>query len=490
MQAYQYILWKQCYTLIHTIGLPEELEIVIKDLWALRLQLLKVKVDATPDQETIFSSQLPVSNNEAEDDFRAQKHVLDKAMPSLIDSLGLCYLGMVLLRLPVTMGDLHHWAVREDIPFVRAIRIVPAIIREKLPSEYLLMLDTTAPLERDQVGLAVHNLGLYYRHHFAVILPPLNAPLLIFKYIKDLALPTSLFPTVQNMAALIDIDFSFPAPGRYISTSASPETSLISLLVIAVKFYHPFDSRQRYVLSLNDCAALQINWSQWTEALKEHESRLHARTHLARGTEMHVDEEDAMQMSDGQLDDYLDWYERTWIDEDRARHKSRSLDEDFRRWFPTGRQDGSSPASHDFGEDSRTEKQSIRQFSDRVIQAMLVRDVLSEEEEEGSSEDVNRIGSHYKRYRSREELPVDALAFHEAVATASGMKLQTLLKAVLQIESKLINLRRSLPKERHLDGMIRQPSPPVHRDAVRGNNADETEIDDTQDGDSESSRSR
>lgn len=490
MQAYQFILWKQCYTLIHTIGLPEELEIVIKDLWALRLQLLKVKVDATPDQETIFSSQLPVGDNETEDDFRAQRHVLDKAMPSLIDSLGLCYLGMILLRLPVTVGDLHHWAVREDIPFVRAIRIVPAIIKEKLPSEYLLMLDTTAPLERDQVGLAVHNLGLYYRHHFAVSLPPLNGPLLIIKYINDLALPISLFPTVQNMAGLIDIDFHFPAPGRYISTSSSPETSLISLLVIAVKFYHPFDSRQRYVLSLNDCAAVQINWSQWTEALNEHKSRLHARTHLARGTEMHVDEEDAMQMSDGQLDDYLDWYERTWIDEDRARHKSRPLDEDFRRWFPTGRQDGSSPASHGFGEDSRTEKQSIRQFSDQVIGAMLVRDVLSEEEEEGASEDVNRIGSHYKRYRSLEELPVDALAFHEAVATASGMKLQTLLKAVLQIESKLINLRRSLPKERHLDGMIRQPSPPVHRDAVGGNNADETEIDDTQDGDSESSRSR
>ena len=94
LQAYQLILWKQCYTLIHTIGFPEELEIVVKDLWALRLQLLKVKVDATPDQGTIFSSQLPVGESEEEEDEinRARSYVLDKAMPSLIDSLGLCYL--------------------------------------------------------------------------------------------------------------------------------------------------------------------------------------------------------------------------------------------------------------------------------------------------------------------------------------------------------------------------------------------------------------
>ena len=367
---------------------------------------------------------------------------------------------------------------------------MPAIIREKLPSEYVLMLDTTAPLELDQVGMAVHNLGLYYRHHFAVILPPLNVLPLLFKHIKELALPISLFSTVQDMAALVNIDFHFPAPGRYISTSSSPETSLISLLVIAVKFYHPFDDWQRSVTSLNDCAALRINWSQWTEALKKHESRIHAPTNLTRGTEMHVKEEDAMQMSDEQLDDYLDWYERTWIDEDRARHKIRPLDEDFRRWFPTGRQDGSSPASHDFGEDSKTKQRSISQFSEDVIQAMLIRSVLSEKEGQDWSERVNRIGSHYRRYRSSEELPVDALAFHEAVASAGGMKLQTLLKAVLQVESKLINLRRSLPRERHQGGMIRQPSPPVQRDAVGRNNADETEIDATQDEDSASSRSR
>lgn len=34
-------------------------------------------------------------------------------------------------------------AVREDIPYVRAIRIVPAAMKHKLPAEYFEALDTT-----------------------------------------------------------------------------------------------------------------------------------------------------------------------------------------------------------------------------------------------------------------------------------------------------------------------------------------------------------
>lgn len=420
---------------------------MVKDLWALRLQLLKDKVDATPNEETIFSSQLPAYESEVEDpDDRMHKQVLDKAMPSLIDSLGLCYLGMVLLRLPVSLGDLHRWAVREDVPFIRAIRFVPAIIKEKLPSEFLLVLDTTSALEPDQLGKAVHNLGLFYRHHFAISLPPLNAPLLLFKHIKDLALPASLLPMVQDTAGLLAIDFTFPKSGRRLLISSSPETSLIGLLVVATKFHHPFDSLRRSVTSLNDLAVLQINWSKWTQAQANHQLRIHAGSHLVRGSEMHVSEKDAMQFSDEQVDDYLDWYERTWIDEDRARHKFRPLDEDFRKWFPTGRQDGSLPAQYDFGKQSRKEQESAQQLLEDVTQALVLRDVVSAKEEQNSSTEVKRMGSSYRRYRSTEELTEDALAFHEAAANAVGMKLETLLQAVLQIEQRLINWRTSQRK--------------------------------------------
>ena len=84
---------------------------MVKDLWALRLQLLKSKTDATSDEDTGFSSQLQ-SETESEDKIEADGRkwkVRGKDMPSLIESLGLCYLGTILLRLPVSIGEMHRY---------------------------------------------------------------------------------------------------------------------------------------------------------------------------------------------------------------------------------------------------------------------------------------------------------------------------------------------------------------------------------------------
>lgn len=441
LQAYQFILWKQCYAFIHTVGIPADLENVVKDLWALRLQLLKDKTDATFHEDVVFSSQAAMVEGEQEDDREKHKKMLNHTMPSLVDSLGLCYIAMTMLRLPVSVGDLHRWAVREDVPFIRAIRLVPPTIKQKLPSEYLRPLDTTTTLEPDQLREAINNLGLFYKHHFAISLPSLNAPLMLFKYIRDLSLPISLFSIVQRMAALLEFDFSYSRLTRYQRVHSYPEMSLIGLLVIAVKLYHPFDGLPRVVTSLNDPAVLHINWSRWMEAHRDHEYRIQAGAQLVRGSEIYVSEEDVMQMSGDQLDDYLDWYERTWIDEDRARHKTRPLDEDFRKWFPTGRQDGSAAVNYDFTEQRQKEHQSAQRLAMDVIQALELRAAINQDEGDKSGLQEIRIGDHYNRYKSYEDLTANALAFHEASAIVVGSKLETLLRTVLQIEEKLMNWR-------------------------------------------------
>ena len=109
LQSYQLILWKQCHALINTVGLPAELENVVKDLWALRLQLLSDRVDPNSEGNMIFSSQ-PESEKEAEGglDGRREWKVRGKEMPMLIETLGLCYMGMILLRLPVSLGEVYR----------------------------------------------------------------------------------------------------------------------------------------------------------------------------------------------------------------------------------------------------------------------------------------------------------------------------------------------------------------------------------------------
>ena len=113
LQSYQLILWKQCYALIHTIGLPAELESVVKDLWALRLQLLKDKADAESESNTMFSSQ-PETEFEVESEYNSGRRdwkIKLKTMPTLVESLGICYLGLILLRLPISIKDIHGYLV-------------------------------------------------------------------------------------------------------------------------------------------------------------------------------------------------------------------------------------------------------------------------------------------------------------------------------------------------------------------------------------------
>ena len=38
---------------------------------------------------------------------------------------------------------ISSWAVREDIPFIRAVRFIPIAMKQRLPAQYLRALDTT-----------------------------------------------------------------------------------------------------------------------------------------------------------------------------------------------------------------------------------------------------------------------------------------------------------------------------------------------------------
>lgn len=83
----------------------------------------------------------------------------------------------------------------------------------------------------------------------------------------------------------------------------------MSLIVIATKLSHPFDDIVRHPESETDPTIVKINWDKWQEIMidKSHEG-------LKRSEEIHVKDTDVASMDDKEMDDYLDWYQRTWID--------------------------------------------------------------------------------------------------------------------------------------------------------------------------------
>ena len=74
---------------------------------------MKEKANATSDEDTVFSSQ-PVSDTDTGHDEEGDGQlwkVKAKKLPTLVESLALLYMGVVLLRLPVSMGDIHWYMI-------------------------------------------------------------------------------------------------------------------------------------------------------------------------------------------------------------------------------------------------------------------------------------------------------------------------------------------------------------------------------------------
>lgn len=131
LQCYQLILWKQCFWLVNVKGFPKELETVVRDLWGLRLGVVhdrKATAGIAGDQ---FSSVGFSSTSEAEMtdsdgksliSTRSRRSDIEKEkLPKLVETLALCYLGTLLMRLPTSMGEIYAWAAREEIVFTRAV---------------------------------------------------------------------------------------------------------------------------------------------------------------------------------------------------------------------------------------------------------------------------------------------------------------------------------------------------------------------------------
>lgn len=119
-----------------------------------------------------------------------------------------------------------------------------------------------------------------------------------------------IYAAAQRLAKLLSFDYSWPhTRGRH-RVDAYPETKMISLIVIATKLAHPFDDIIRVPETMIDSSALRLDWEAWQQIMTEEPTKA-----FRKGEEAKVTEMDALTMSEKKLDDYLDWYQRTWIDD-------------------------------------------------------------------------------------------------------------------------------------------------------------------------------
>jgi RNA polymerase I-specific transcription initiation factor RRN7 len=448
LKCLQLTLQQQVWFMVQDRGLPAELETVVFDLWALRIAQLRDKIasadqDADSEAESQVFSTIESKDLETTDDEqgtgptrKSREAKLDGA-PNLYDCLALCYLGISTMRLPVTPGDMYAWVTDGKMTYRRAIKLVPLTMRDRLPAAYRVALDPRTMMGYKRFYSTLSNLQISFAKDYGIIWPPINAPVLLFRYLKELALPLELYDATLRLADLIGYDFAFHYDNsRQLGIRDHPEAQIAACLVVCTKLFYPFDKTKRYPISSSEPAATAINWKQWSKATKAAKATQRTRTDNKGFTTKELTQlkEDAiLDMQPEQLDQYLDFYTATFLDDAETERRE---DNDFRRvlhgLFPIESSEQRPPVQLSDGIPHEAQMETVRTVQ-ATVQPRQARDAKTE---------VLRPGQLYTVWRKEEHVPQRAKKLYDEVARVGGLSMEMLVSAVALTEARVEKWKR------------------------------------------------
>lgn len=254
-----------------------------------------------------------------------------------------------------------------------------------------------------------------------------------------------MYDTVKTLQKLIDFDFKYPSALQSNRSRVSlnlPEVRLVVLLVISTKLIFPFDDMDRYAASHREPAAQTMDWSKWEHGQKWFENlSLAEDDKLDKETLIQLNDHDVFQMDPDQLDQYMDWYESSWLDSYRGKNPVADL-------FSTSRP---GPQTQRVGEpDSDKAPADPNVALQRVLRSVMV---ALGPAPVNSSEDADHIrpGSWYRRYRWESQLPETAHRFYQIAADLAAISLPTLVRAVSVTEWRISKWLEDQRREAYME---------------------------------------
>jgi RNA polymerase I-specific transcription initiation factor RRN7 len=452
LKSLQLILRHQLWYLIKEKGLPEELELISLDLWALRIAQFgdRIASDSRTDsqsQSQVFST-LETDDDEIDDargTVRTAKGRDKKlsSVPNLLDTLALCYLGILTLRLPITPGDIYRWATEEKLAYRGAIKLLPLPMRDRLPPSYHATLNPNALLKYKRFYAVVTDLQVSFTNDHKILWPPLNHRLLIFRYLKELALPLEVYDYTLRLSKLLGYDFVLHQDGnKRLGVRHLPEAQLAGCLVFCVGLLYPFDGEKRHPYLASEPTSAVMNWSHWLEQVQAAKAVPEGGNgRFTIENLISLEEKDAFEMASEQLDQYLDFYADTFLDNAEVQ-RTKDTD-DFRNaiynMFPTEGASITAPNTWVAEVPNKAGLETVRAVHSSMQPRLAIPD-----DEVGTG--VLRPGQSYQGYKKERDLPEPAKAFYEGVAKLAGLSMDMLMLAVLSTEARIEKWRRKQRK--------------------------------------------
>lgn len=226
-----------------------------------------------------------------------------------------------------------------------------------------------------------------------------------------------------------------------------PEVLLISLIVVSVKLLYPLDGIERPPRSHEDPRSTKVDWTQWQQVMRNDTSE--ASPNLLRGEEYKVTSEDVLSMDTTKLDDFMDWFEKTWIRDDEPKSKFMFnyflnlavltpflAAERIRQPFQgQGRLTDASKPNKLPNEDKDIER--LRSRYAELNGSMGVVEPMPDPEDPENEKKEKQPRDFLPVWRTQEDLPDAAMALYSKAAELASIPLSTLIRGTVQVERRL-----------------------------------------------------
>lgn len=241
-----------------------------------------------------------------------------------------------------------------------------------------------------------------------------------------------MYEIIQTLQKLLGFTFEYPEylnDDKRIESLQLPEIQMMVLIVIATKLLFPFDNIPRNPATDLEPTAQGIDWQEWVRAQQQFDSHKHREGKIGTEKAIQVSKADISRMEPHQLDEYLDWYEKDWLDTTKDPHELAEM-------FAPSETDTQTPPRRDSGAERSTftdEDRELDALLRKVTESILSVPIVPDQE----GEIVARPGMWYRRYRRVSALPTEARPFYEIAAKLAGVSLHKLVRAVSAAEWRL-----------------------------------------------------
>ncbi|KAG6041670.1 hypothetical protein E4U41_002944 [Claviceps citrina] len=435
LEAVQLLLRKQVEFLVRKKGHKVELETVVRDLWDLRIRGYGASFqdnDLSESEPETFSSQpvaagsgVNLSWNSAS---RAQswdpERGIDWPLPRLPETIALCYLGCLLLKIPTRLADLQNWVLYEAMPYTRAYMELPVEMQRRMPTAYAhaLKLPMALGLRGHDLCQTVMDAALSYKLNYEMTFPEMNFFPMLVQYTKELALPVEVISFTKRLVATLNYSFQFPAIKAKIFPFDHPELRLVAFLAVSTKLCFPLHRGQYSSLASLRHPMPRFDWERWKTGYTENRAKFRSRF-SERPSFEDLTPEKITNLEDEEFDALVAYLKVTI---------GQNTDNTITTFFPM--------------EPDSTPQPCVSQVTSYEIEK-AAHDVLTEAVIADNNTSTSRGVGRYEAFRAVQDLSETASMLFKAAGDAAGVPTDMLVQAIYKLEQYMIWWQRNQPAE-------------------------------------------